>query len=78
MPDPVENNQISCSREEVRLIYGQLLAQNPLLERIERECKTIGWTDREIRTMQLWAACKSNASLTERLSELERSIARIG
>jgi len=69
------DNKVTASREELPRLYAEALAQNPLLGRIEGSCRTIGWTDEEIRTLQLLAACKSNASLTQRLRELERAIA---
>lgn len=69
--------QVSASREQLPILYQEILSQNPLLGRIEGECKTVGWTDVEIRTIQLLAACKSNASLTERLQQMERSICKV-
>ena len=69
--------QVSASREQLPILYQEILNQNPLLGRIEGECKTVGWTDVEIRTIQLLAACKSNASLTERLQQMERSICKV-
>lgn len=70
--------QVSVSREELPLAYAQLLNENPLLGRIEGATKNVGWTDQEIRTMQLLVACKSNASLMQRLRELESSLASRG
>jgi hypothetical protein len=73
---PPKVNQIQCTREELPVLYAQVLNQNPLLARIEGSCRTIGWTDAEIRTMQLLAACRSNGSLTQRLQELEQSLGK--
>lgn len=70
-------NGFKCSREELPGLYVQVIAQNPLLSRIANELRLIGWTEEEIRTIQLLAACKSNASLTERLKEVENRIAVI-
>lgn len=58
-------------------MYAEILAQNPLLGRIEGSLRTLGWSAEEIRTYQLLAACKSNASLTQRLKELELSLVKI-
>ena len=69
--------QVQASREDIPKLYLEVLAQNPLLGRIDGECRNIGWTDEEIRTLQLLAACRSNASLTQRLRELEQSLARV-
>ncbi len=71
MPNP---NQVSSSREELPIHYADLLKQNPLLGRIEGSCSIIGWTDLEIRTMQLLVACQSNASLMQRLRSLENQL----
>lgn len=68
-------NQVSLARSDLPGAYRELLEQNPLLGRIEGHCRTIGWTDEEIRTMQLLVACRSNASMKERIQQLERSIA---
>jgi len=67
-------NQFVCSREDLPGLYAEVRAQNGLLERLERELRAIGWTDEEIRTVQLLAACKSNASLTERLQSIEKQL----
>jgi len=63
--------QIQCTRQDLPVRYAEILAQNPLLGRIEGECKTVNWSDEEIRTIQLLAACASNASLSRRVKELE-------
>jgi len=68
--------QVECSREELSPRYIDLLAKNPLLARIEGSCRTIGWSDVETRTFQLLTAVASNASLQQRLTELEASLAR--
>jgi hypothetical protein len=62
---------VSLTREQLGVAYAEVLAQNPLLARTEGQCRSIGWTDEEIRTMQLLLACKSNASLMDRVRELE-------
>lgn len=56
--------------------YMEVLTQNPLLARAEGEAKSMGWTDLQIRTFQLLAACRSNASLMERAKQLEESLDR--
>jgi len=66
--------QIQVTREQLPDRYKEILQQNPLLARTEVETKLIGWTDEEVRTLQLLLACASNASLTQRLLELERSL----
>lgn len=63
--------QVSFTREQLAVVYAELLAQNPLLARMEGQCRSLGWSDAEIRTAQLAIACKSNASLTARVKELE-------
>jgi hypothetical protein len=63
--------KVQCTRQDLPVRYVELLAQNPLLARIEGECRTVNWSDEEIRTIQLLAACASNASLTQRVKELE-------
>lgn len=72
----VRINQVTASREDLPKLYAEVLGQNPLLARIEGALRTAGWADEEIRTFQLLAACRSNASLTARLRELETAIAR--
>lgn len=69
--------QVQASREELPNLYMEVLDQNPLLARIEGECRTVHWTNEEIRTLQLLAACRSNASLQLRLAELERGISAV-
>lgn len=69
-------NQVQVTREELPLAYVDLLRKNPLLGRIEGSARTIGWSDLEIRTMQLLTAVNSNASLQQRLRELEASLAK--
>ena len=66
--------QVSVTREELPIAYRQLLLENPLLARIEGETRTLGWSDEEIRTLQLLAACRSNASLMNRVLDLERML----
>jgi hypothetical protein len=73
IPQP-KVKQVQATRENLPLQYAELLNDNPLLARIEGQCRAIGWTDSEIRTMQLLAACKSNSSLQQRLMELEAAI----
>ncbi len=69
-----DRDTVSVEREQLPLLYADLIMQNPLLGRIEGACKPILWTDEEIRTLQLLTACKSNASLQQRLRELELSM----
>ena len=69
MPKSVE-----CTREDLQFRYAKLVRNNPLLARIEGQCKTISWTDEEIRTFQLIVAVESNASLQARLAEVERKM----
>lgn len=64
-------NVVQVTREELPGKYLELLVKNPLLARIEGQCLTVNWTNSEIRTLQLLAACASNASLTARVKELE-------
>jgi len=73
---PPKINQVQVTREELPIRYADLLHKNPLLGRIEGGMKVIGWTDLEIRTAQLLTAVASNASLQQRLRELEESLAR--
>jgi len=63
--------RVSVTREELGLRYQEILFQNDLLARVEKETRLIGWTDEEIRTFQLLLACASNASLKNRVIELE-------
>jgi hypothetical protein len=70
-------DQLSVSREDLSTRYAEILFQNPLLKRVEVETRLIGWTDEEIRTFQLLLACASNASLKQRLGEVESRIAQI-
>lgn len=63
--------QIQATRQDLPVLYAEVLSQNPLLARMEGQCLTVNWTDQEIRTLQLLAACASNASLTARVKELE-------
>lgn len=72
----VRINQVTATREDLPKLYAEVLEQNPLLGRIEGALRTAGWTGEEIRTFQLLTACRSNASLTTRLRELEVAIAR--
>lgn len=67
--------QVSFTREQLAIVYAELLAQNPLLARMEGQCRSLGWSEAEIRTAQLAIACTSNAGLTARVRELESSIA---
>lgn len=71
----VKINQVQCNRGELPVKYAECVANNPLLGRIEGEAKAIGWTDEEIRTMQLLTAVASNASLQARLQEMEKGLA---
>lgn len=64
-------DKLSVTREDLPLRYAEILFQNPLLERVEKETRLISWTDTEIRTLQLLLACASNASLKQRVIELE-------
>lgn len=68
--------QLTVTRQDLRIRYAEILAQNPLLARTEGECRSIGWTDEEVRTLQLLLACKSNASLTELVKLLEGGMAK--
>jgi hypothetical protein len=77
MPNNEPLNGFNCSREDLPRLYSEITRQNPLLGRIERELRLIGWTEEEIRTIQLLAACKSNASLTEYAKSIENRIAVI-
>lgn len=74
-PSPLPNVvQVTASREDLPRLYAEVLDQNPLLGRIEGSLRVAGWSDEEIRTFQLLAACRSNGSLTQRLKELEGSL----
>lgn len=64
--------QVQVTREQLKGAYLDLLVQNPLLARIETQAKVISWTTEEIRTLQLLVACRSNASLTERICEMKK------
>lgn len=66
--------QVKSTREELPIKYAEVLAQNPLLGRIEGSCRAVLWSEVEIRTLQLLAACASNASLIQRLTELEERL----
>lgn len=70
-------NQVSIEREQLPIEYADLLNKNPLLGRIEGSAKTIGWSDLEIRTFQLITAVASNASLQQRLTELESKLVEV-
>lgn len=59
----MQGEQISASRDDLPGLYEEILRQNPLLARLEGTLRSIGWSDTEIRTYQLLAACASNASL---------------
>jgi hypothetical protein len=69
-------SKVTVTREELPMRYREIIAQNPLLARLEGETRGLGWTDVEIRTLQLLVACHSNASLKERLESLEDSFKR--
>jgi len=69
-------NQVSASRESLPTLYREICEANPLLSRIENQCLLIGWTEEEIRTMQLLTAVRSNESLQRRLQELEEALAK--
>ena len=60
--------------EELPLLYLDIKSKNNLLERIEMQAKSCSWTDLEIRTLQLVIAVYSNASLQQRLMELEQRL----
>jgi hypothetical protein len=77
IPQPRVKNQVQVTREELPIGYAELLNRNPLLGRMEGECKLIHWTDLEIRTAQLIVAVASNASLQQRLLELEQSLSKV-
>lgn len=64
--------KLEITREQLSVAYAEVLAQNDLLARVEGQTRTLGWTDQEIRTVQLLLACKSNKSLSDRVRELER------
>jgi len=66
---------VSAEREQLPLLYADLIVQNPLIGRIEDACKQILWTDEEIRTLQLVTACESNASQLKRLREIDLDLA---
>lgn len=66
--------KISARQDELPIKYAEMVIKNPLLARIEDKGKGAGWSDEEIRTLQLLVACNSNASLMQRLMELERSL----
>lgn len=66
--------EVSFTREQLAVVYVELLVQNPLLARLEGQCRSLGWSDAEIRTVQLAIACKSNAGLVASVQELERTI----
>ena len=66
----------TISRDALPAAYASVLTQNPLLARAEGEMRSHQWTELEIRTIQLLTACRSNASLTQRLKELEESLAK--
>lgn len=66
--------QLSVDRDQLTPVYIDLCVKNPLLARLEGQVKSYGWTDLEIRTLQLIAACNSNASLHQRIQDLEAEI----
>lgn len=63
--------QLTFTKEELPMRYLEIKLQNPMLERMEKDLKLSGFTDEEIRTMQLLIACASNASLQQRIKEME-------
>lgn len=65
-----------CSRDNLPFIYVDIINKNPCLGRIEGACRTVNWTDLEIRTAQLQAAVNSNASLMARLKEYEAAFSK--
>lgn len=66
--------QVQCDQAELPARYAECVQKNPLLARIEGTCKTIGWTEVEIRTIQLLTAVQSNASLQARITDLEQAL----
>lgn len=74
MPEPGKTIQVQATREELGIKYAECVANNPLLARIEGQCRSLGWTDAEIRTMQLLTAVASNADMLRRLREYELNI----
>jgi hypothetical protein len=69
--------QVKANKDELEPQYKQSLEANPLLARIEVQCKAVGWTDFEIRTFQLLTAVQSNASMSQRIQELEATIQKM-
>ncbi len=64
--------------DELRGEYLELILKNPVLAKIEAEALTLRWTEEQIRTAQLIAAVRSNASLQQRLQEIEAGLAVAG
>lgn len=60
----------NVAKEELPGMYRELALKNPLLARIEGTCRSLGWSDAEIRTAQLVAVVSSNASLQAALNAL--------
>ena len=67
-------NQVVAPRQDLPGLYRELVLRNPLLGRVEGEAKLAGWTDEEVRTVQLLVAVRSNESLQARLTELEAGL----
>ncbi len=66
--------QVSLTRDQLKPEYEALLRKNPLLARIEAQTANVGWSAEEIRAFQLIVAVASNASLQQRIMELEQTI----
>lgn len=65
--------KFTASREELPGLYSEVLEQNPLLARLDGILTSLNWSREEILIMQLLTACKSNASMQERLRAIDRS-----
>jgi hypothetical protein len=66
--------QVEGNEESLPQQYRECLLRNPLLGRIEGAQKAVGWKELSIRTFQLLVAVKSNASLQQRITELEQEL----
>jgi hypothetical protein len=60
--------KISYTKEQLPLALKEALFNNPLLQRIEDQCRILGWNDEQIRTMQLLVVVASNQSLQRELN----------
>lgn len=76
MPEP-RVVQLKCSREDLPRLYRDAVAKNPLLARLAGEVTSLGWTSEEIVTAQLLVCLTSNASLAQRLKEMEAGLASL-